>query len=259
MHGFGNMYNGGNGIPVGVKMPRHKPIKWFDRVDDYITLSNPALDLSSNFTISAWVFVPVGTYTSMGIVAWGTFNSPSAGQRRSLVLWSGGYPSDILYCYFSGISPANVKGTSNIADSHWHHCAVTLTATSIASVIVDGAIENQGSVILNPYTYSQTHIGQTYYSDSDHEWLYGSIKDARIYNIALTLPQIQDVMVGDIVDQAHLVGRWQLQEREATSALDTSGNGVNGTVYGSPERGLVHVRGAVIRTDPVTKQRYIVR
>ncbi|MGH2594990.1 MAG: metallophosphoesterase, partial [Actinomycetota bacterium] len=62
----------------------------------------------------------------------------------------------------------------------------------------------------------------------------GQIDEARIWNVARSQSQIQSTMNLEIPAAQNLIGRWGLNEGTGTSAADSSGSNVNGTLVGSP-------------------------
>ncbi|MFA5431466.1 MAG: LamG-like jellyroll fold domain-containing protein [Candidatus Paceibacterota bacterium] len=153
---------------------------------NFIDLSNPTiLNIDSNFTIGAWIKSSTMISAAGGIVSWG---EQAVGKRRSLIVCNGGSGVK-YYAWFSGFTaPANLSGTSNVVDGLWHYLTVTLSSSNVASVYVDGALQNSNSVTLASYSYSGVNIGRTQYL----EYFNGLIDEVRLYNAAISTSQIKE-------------------------------------------------------------------
>ncbi len=132
-----------------------------------------------------------------------------------------------------------VIGTAVVTSNVWHHVAVTYSG-STWNLYLDGALDKTltlGSAFV-PEASSIQHAGLGTAMTSDGTaagFFQGVIDEARIWNVARSLAQIQgskNVEVGS--PTAGLRGRWGLNEGSGTNAPDSSGRGMTGTLVGGP-------------------------
>ena len=161
----------------------------FDGANDYIQIpANALLNMTNNFTISAWVKLAVNAPTSgMGVVMWG---ENALGKRRSVIVWNGGSGNNKVF-WSGAFASANVAGPEVIDDT-WYHVAVTVNQSNVASVYVNGALQNSGSVTLNSYSFNGVKIGATLSNNID-EHFDGMIDEVGIYNRVLTAQEISTI------------------------------------------------------------------
>ena len=78
------------------------------------------------------------------------------------------------------------------------------------------------------------------------------VDEVRIWSVARTAAQIAASKNIEITGaQAGLMGRWGLNEGSGTSAADSSGNGITGTLVGTPTPSWVAGFPIVTNTAPV--------
>jgi hypothetical protein len=65
------------------------------------------------------------------------------------------------------------------------------------------------------------------------KWIDGIIDEPRIWSRALTAQEVSDLYFNDIVPRDSLVAEYLFNEASGTTALDTSGNGNDGTITGA--------------------------
>lgn len=198
--------NNNNGAVTGTVIINGKVVlaRDFDGVDDRIDTGTGA-SRNNDFTIEAWVRVAGSfTHAAQGVVQWG---DETAGERRALILWNGG--AGDLRAYFSGFgAPANVQGDSKMNTGTWRHVAVTLTSGNVASVYVDGILENSGSVTLAAYANNVVLVGDTGTAGEDYE---GDADEVAIYH--------------GVLSQATIVSHFEkgiAQNTSAAVSLDSS-------------------------------------
>lgn len=116
--------------------------------------------------------------------------------------------------------------TPLIVANQWYHFAATFDSSNDSyAIYVNGQLERSG---INPSAMSQqaaailsfgTRTGTTNYWN-------GALRDVRIYNRKLCPTEIA-ALYG-------LVGYWKFDETSGSTAADSSGLGLNGTVVGTP-------------------------
>ena len=155
----------------------------FDGVDDAVSVANPSA-------------LNVGGYGDFTIEMWVKRNALGGGQKH---LFSKCVPTWVLGCKEFYFNPSNqltfgsfrtgdtFAGT--IADTNWHHVAVTFTeATTLLNIYVDGVLRTtaiktlEGDGTGHVVTVGN-HQGSNPFS--------GLLDDVRIYSRALTLAEIQ--------------------------------------------------------------------
>jgi Concanavalin A-like lectin/glucanases superfamily/Putative Ig domain len=189
--GYGN-----NGVLVGgasiVADPQRGNVLSLDGSSGYVDLGNAAsLDLSSNSqaTIAAWVKVAV-THNHNTILSKGEWN-----QAYSLLVKGDTTPPNLLW---TG-NPTSVFSADPVPLGLWTHVAVTLNGSLTTFYIngqIDGATnQDRGNPI--DQTTNDVCIGREQYSGDlpAGRWFFnGEMDDVRIYNVALTESQIQQIM-----------------------------------------------------------------
>jgi hypothetical protein len=185
----------------------------FDGVDDYISTQKPEID--NALTVSAWV----------------KFTGSSVGEISNGNQWDTGpfYGWRLRYNAFrigDGTLQSQTVILSNILTvGKWYLITGTYKYGELC-IYLDGVLGTSKSVFVDyAESSANTHwigkyAGYSYY-------LRANIIDVRIYNRALSADEVLSLYEGNHVSQG-LVGWWPLNK----DALDYSGNGNHGTVYG---------------------------
>jgi hypothetical protein len=161
----------------------------FDGSDDYVDCGNdPSLNINGKITVAAWVKTTStahGYFVSKG-TAWDEIGHYAIGQE---------YNVPLTFQFEIAGSGGAVELDSNIAvnDGQWHHIAGTYDETVI-KVYIDGVEENTmtGSNSLTGSAVGGLTIGQR----GGGNIIGGIIDEVRIYNRALTEPEILAAMEG---------------------------------------------------------------
>jgi hypothetical protein len=216
--------------------PLHGSALAFDGSDDYVIVQDhPSLDLTSSFTIAAWIYLE--EYTEWASLV-------TKGDKPNLnnyaVHQSG--PFDPLYrtefghLRFSGcvgLSAPLPESQTVLPLRSWQFVAVTFDGTSLrfyANGHPDGTVNVAGPLCTND---SPLYIGV------DHplttEYWHGAIDELGIWSFALSETQIQDLMNGaqPAID-ATLVGYWSFDEGQGAIANDRSMYANHGQLAGDP-------------------------
>ena len=186
----------GNGIDLtgsGADMVPHNVALVVDRfgsagkADGYSAPSMSFLELVNDVvlpvgaaacSISAWISTIATTADVGGIVNWGSANT--TGARFGLLNSHG-------KAYFVG-EARDLVGKAVVNDGGWHHLAVTFDGLSVV-MYVDAVVDASSSLALAT-TGQSLEIGRSTMDKAVQEWFTGSIDDVRIYDRALTGPEV---------------------------------------------------------------------
>ena len=202
----------------------------FDGQDDYVNINyNANLALNNEMTISGWVKIPsdhnslwgsvVGGHNGYGYILYAGSNSGSSNGNLWLEVRDGG----------------SVSGTTDLRDNNWHHIAVTYDGNT-ARAFVDGQLEGENSFETGFQGTSgyPLKFGYVNHSVGSNEHFPGILDELSIYNIALDQQTIQSYMVSELLGyEPGLVGYWNFNEVQNSTVYDITGNGHDGTIYGT--------------------------
>jgi uncharacterized protein (TIGR02145 family) len=199
----------------------------FDGSNGYTTFDNTAFDAvfsgTKSWTVSYWVNYDNAEYSPIfnkaksvtgGFV--GVEIQTSSGRFR--VADVGGHEYNPVYIAYG----------SNLAGTGWRNVAVKYDGKSF-SFFVDGTLKSSfdwtygvGDPSGSPFMLGKNHWGNL---------MDGSIDETRIYNRALSPAEVRKLYDWAPGPVAH----WKLDEKNGTSANDSSGNGNNGTLTNGPK------------------------
>ncbi|MCH8011880.1 MAG: VCBS repeat-containing protein [Candidatus Marinimicrobia bacterium] len=196
----------------------------FDGIDDYVNIgSNSSLNLSSSFTISAWVYV--ADKSSHNSIVSRISDGSNFGYNFFIRKESEG--GDIGFQFYSSSGWQTRFGVTVVTPNVWHHIAVTnngiwLDGVETPITTVSSIDQGSQSLLLGKST------GQTIYYAS---YLTGKMDELSIWNRVLTDDEIKDNMKYTLTgNEPALVGYWRFDEATGTTASDVSGNGNTGTL-----------------------------
>jgi hypothetical protein len=162
----------------------------FDGSDDYVTASDARLPLGNpSFSVSAWLRMP--SLTVDGVLRFGN----SQGTLTAFGLYANIRGTGIVSGEFAGNN--TFYGTSKtISANTWHHVTFTKTSGAInatAKIYIDGTeVTNITASSGTPNITSLAMlIGLFDFSQADY--FGGQLDDIRIYNRALTPPEIRQL------------------------------------------------------------------
>lgn len=223
----------------------------FDGSNDYVTFgAAPGLG-ASNFTLEVW-FKRTGT----GV----TTTSGTGGVTDAIPLLTKGRGegdgSNVDMNFFLGISTSNnvlaadfeeaagsdsglnhpVFGVTPITNQGWYHAAVTYDGSKW-QLFLNGNLERELVVGRLPRWDSIQHaaLGSALTSTGVAAgYFQGILDEARVWNFARSAAQIAQSRNTRITSATGLIGRWPLDELTGSTARDTSGNNINGTLKNGP-------------------------
>ncbi len=130
--------------------------------------------------------------------------------------------------------PITGTGVVSAADTAWHHAAATYDGTTWR-LYLDGNAD--GSVVVgqpaNAATNVITAVGtslNTSATQTPGGFFSGVVDEVRIWNTARSQADIQASKDIEIAAQAGLIGLWHLNAGSGTTAADSSGNNITGTL-----------------------------
>lgn len=152
----------------------------FNGTGNYLTFSDTGLPAgSASRSISIWFKNPNYVSGDKYFVTWG-----AEGGNTNFAL--GIYTSAVLLLTNGGTNITTNATFSN--DDKWHHAAVTYDG-STASIYVDGALDNSGSMTTNTVLSAGnigSHFNNAYSQDTD-----ASLDEVRIYDRVLSASEVK--------------------------------------------------------------------
>ena len=221
----------------------------FNGSDNYGHVATSPMSTASVFTYAGWVYLPSA---SLGGCFFSNGTSTNDGAGSSGV-WIGvgsatGNPG--TGNYLNVLSSAVAwQFTGTTIGTGWHFIAVTRDGTTMRAYI-DGTqtptLTNSTATPIAPS--GGVWMGQSSTSDKFPSAFAGYESGWQMYNVALTLAQIQALYAGGSAPSG-LVGQWLLNEGTGSTILDTSGGGHNGTLYGTASGDIGYYEGAFTYTS----------
>ena len=217
-----------------------------DGTNDYVTMGPaPALGLAQ-FTLEAWI-KRTGAGQSTGSGSGGVTMIPLIAKGRGE---SDGSNVDCNYFFglraTDGVLAADfedmatganhpVIGTTPVTSNVWHHVAASYDGTTWR-LYLDGVLDATAAANATPRSDSIQHFGlgtAMTSSGAAAGFFDGVIDEARVWNLARSLTQIQSGMSAPIASGSGLVGRWGLNEGGGTVAANSAATSApNGTITG---------------------------
>jgi len=159
----------------------------FDGSDDSFAFAGSQdIQLDQTYTACSWFKVNSITSTSSprGLITWG---SASAGRGRGLYITGskvGSFGYQALY---------NLDSISTISTGVWYHVAATYDGTTL-KLYVNGTLDSTRTLNLPSFTYTMTHIGELYYSQSNtYRHFDGSMDELALFNTALSASDVSSL------------------------------------------------------------------
>ena len=187
--------NNNNGIVTGATLTTDKDgnadsAYYFDGVDDSISLGTSLFGIneSNEFTISAWIN-PDDVLNTKSIVARGQYNNPFLLQATGNKVRAG-LRTNNTYYQTTGIA---------LSPNNWHHVVFSFK-NGERRIYINGEIKASDAFTgaLAPSVKPMV-IGKT--PENGADYFKGKIDEVRIYNRALTEPEVNGLWTGVIIPQ----------------------------------------------------------
>ncbi len=196
--------------------------------NEYVSLPSGIVQGVTDFTISAWVNPSADTAWSR-VFDFGT----GTNDYMFLTLNAGGGPIRFAITTSGAGGEQQINGTGELPLNTWSHVAVTLSGSTGTLYVNGTAVGTNTNMTLNPAALGDTTqdwIGRSQYPADPY--LDGEIDDFQIYNSALSASQIAALAGGQ--PGAGNVASYKFDETGGATAVDSSGNGRNGTIISNP-------------------------
>jgi len=194
----------------------------FDGTNDYVSISDDdALDLTSNYTIEAWIY-PEG-FSQLGGIVSKYQTSASHGYVLRLT-----YDSPYIGISFDELSTSNGLLTEN----QWYHIAAVNNAGS-RTLYINGVEQTlTGSVLTVSSNTDPVLIGCDFLTNgSTGRFFHGKIDEVRIWNDVRSQQEIAENMCKTLTgNEANLVAYYPLDNNYGTNAQDMTSDENEGTL-----------------------------
>lgn len=198
----------------------------FNGQSDYVVTNEPYpfINEMGEFSASAWVHVyqhAVNTDTWNSVLGRG-----HAGPFRIAVIEDGR-----VRCTWDGASRVNLYADA-IPENQWTHILVQGDGSTL-QMYVDGALASETDIVPAPQDSVNFAIG-TWPESLGQRVMNGIIDDVRLWTRPLTTEEIQAGMAQELSgNETGLVGYWNFNEGDGTTAYDLSPTENHGTISGA--------------------------
>lgn len=220
----------------------------FDGVDDHIAIPvTSSTNIQGNeVSLSAWIYATSLNEASAQRIVSMPKNHSVGTERYALLLNSS---NDELE-FWIGLSVDGHIGVNYSSYLNgWHHVTGVYSndvmRIYIDGVLVAGPTNHAGTGSLTAWVDGDLEIGR--YNTSYGQYFKGKIDDVRIYNYARSQSQ-----VAWDYNRGGPIGHWKFDECQGTTAYDSSGNRINGTISpvgGSGDNDTVGTCGSGTTTE----------
>ena len=196
--------------------------------NEYVSLPSGIMQGVTDFTVSAWVNPSANTAWSR-VFDFGT----GTNDYMFLTLNAGGGPIRFAITTSGAGGEQQINGTGELPLNTWSLVTVTLSGSTGTLYVNGTAVGTNTNMTLNPAALGDTTndwIGHSQYPADPY--LDGEIDDFNIYNSALSASQIATLASGQ--PGAGNVADYKFDETGGATAIDSSGNGRNGTIISNP-------------------------
>ena len=163
----------------------------FDGIQDYIEISDDSsLDITSELTMTAWFKSEVTGATACGIIFDRRSDTGGEGYFCNI-----NYDSDGIYFLINdGVNQIiDNRGSVGYNDTSWHSLGCTISLSSdVATIYIDG-LQIGTNIDISSITGTVTPSKPLMIGFYGRSPFNGAIDDARIYNIALTSNQVNQI------------------------------------------------------------------
>ena len=189
---------------------------------DYLALPGGIVSGLTDYTISAWVNPAQNSTWSR------VFDFGSGTDKNMFLTLNDGNELRFAITNSGAGNEQRLNATTTLPLNTWSHVAVTLSG-STATLYVNGqAVATNPNMTLRPAdlgSTTQNYLGRSQYNDPS---LNGSVDDFQIYDHALGAAEIGALSAG--AAGAGDVADYRFDETGGATAVDSSGNGHDGTV-----------------------------
>ena len=203
----------------------------FDGVDDYVEVPDaniPASTFQNGFTLSAWINPKTLGESSAGYI----FDKSTDLNQTGGFVYGLDSNNRIRVRVNAGTGRYAATGVINL--NKYQHVAATVASNGTVTHYINGVVSGTPAAtgaLSGITTTNVLRIGNRS-TATDRTWD-GIIDEPRIWSRALTAQEISDLYFNNIVPRDSLVAEYLFNEASGTTALDTSGNGKNGTITGA--------------------------
>lgn len=127
---------------------------------------------------------------------------------------------------FNGLVEAN---SGNFTNGQWANIVIVMNDTK-TYIYVNGILASSGNAITSTYNYNTVGLGTRYTKTS---YFTGQMDEIRIYNRTLNSTEISDLYSHIVDNRTGLINELMLNSTSGNTAVDTSGNNLNGTILGA--------------------------
>jgi parallel beta-helix repeat protein len=198
---------------------------YFDGIDDKVTVADSdSLDVSSSFTLSAWVN-PASSFTD--------FRSILVKNYKYYL-----YASTASYCGSGSLLAGFDEQTSNtvcqatpLPANTWTHLAVTYTGSVLTLYRNGVAVATSTITKTLSATTGTLQIGASQFGEN----FKGLIDEVRVHNRSLTGTEVQGIFQQEsAVRESGLIAHWKFDEGNGITAADSSGSANAGILTNGP-------------------------
>ncbi|MFZ5390966.1 MAG: LamG domain-containing protein, partial [Patescibacteria group bacterium] len=207
----------------------------FNGTSSVVTIASPLGSTGPNqLTLSTWL-KRTRTATQEYVV-------DSDGDESTIMILS----NDKVRCnYWNGTASQYVDSNVTITDTNWHHVTCAFDYGNNIKVYIDGQLDNTNSApsgVLGNGALTNSYIGARGVIAG---FFSGLIDEVKMYSYALTASDVKKdynqgaaAALGSGVEPGNTgnapVAWWKLDDNTGTTAVDSSGNGLNGSFVNSP-------------------------
>jgi hypothetical protein len=194
----------------------------FDGVDDYVDISSSELDITSDFTIEANIYIDNLTETYCSIIA--RRNSSEYQYQFRLFDTGSGYVLSLL------TSGGCVNANTILNAGQWYHVVVTYDVDGNTTFYIDGNSDGSATSLSISSKNVGTYIGK---QGGDMHYFSGAIDEIRIWNDLRTQTEIENNMNKELNgNETELIAYYKMNTGSGSIAYDDAGNN-DGTIIGA--------------------------
>jgi hypothetical protein len=207
----------------------------YDGVDDYITLGpNVVQGIGVGYTFEAWVYWKgnAGSGTTWQRI----FDIGSSTSNWVALTVDNGTGNPLFGTNISG-SQITFQATAALPQNVWAHIAVTVDATGVATIYINGVAQGTGGGFTNPLSLmgptTNNWLGRSQYSPPavaapGDPYFFGQIDEFRISNIVRYTTNFAPVPKTEFTPDGNTVALYHFNEGgTAQTTVDASANGFN--------------------------------